>query len=88
MKNININFTYGEPLQIWLHGEEEPCVPAHFVEHTCQEGIEMLHVNWEGRFIELELERVRKISALDISTFKGASSANLNVLPISVTHAR
>ncbi len=85
---LDTKFEYGAPLQIWVQGEDKPLVPAHFVERQLLNGEDVFHVNWEGQFLSLETKFIRRVLPLDLLTFKGVSSANLNVNTVRDTYGK
>lgn len=77
---IRQRYEYGEALEVWTTDHKDSIVPAHYSEFIYSgTDRDKLIVNWEGRFLVIECSRILKIMRLDITTFRGASSAGENV---------
>lgn len=82
-RGLNEAYVYGEPLCIWTFDHDDPIVPAHYVERKEMNSSSiMLIANWEGRFLELDASRIRRIERFKHERFMRVTFAGDNIPPL------
>lgn len=82
-RGLNEAYVYGEPLCIWTLDHDDPIVPAHYVEiKDMNSSTIMFIVNWEGRFLELNASRIRRIERFNHEKFVRVMFAGDNIPPL------